>query len=415
MLEKLHKSLKGYVKIKAEGKSPERFMNLCNAHKILLWDVEVCGMIYEMKVSAADYKRLRPFVKKTGTKLTILNKYGLPFFIHRFRKRRMFFSGLCICTAFVYLMSLFLWNIHFEGNITQSTEQLIDYLETMGVKHGTQKSKIVCEDIERNLRKEYPNMLWVSAEIRGTRMIIQIKENEDKDILSKIEEKDETPVSIAAQEDGVIESMIVRAGTPVVSIGDEVKKGQILVEGYYAIKNDGGEILKYEETAADADISLISVKNYSDSFSLFYQEKHYTGKKRLGAVLHLFQREIPVKPGIFYEKYDESRRFTQIHITENFYLPLSVEWIWYQEYQEVEKYYTKKEMIKIAEERFLQKFENILQKGVQIIEKDVKINTNDKLCIVGGSVKFRVPVTEKVPVIIPETAQERSVEGEQSI
>ena len=413
MLEKLRKYLKGYVKIRVEGKSPERFMNLCNAHKILLWDVEAYGTIYEMKVRAADYKQMRPFVKKTGTKLTILRKYGLPFFMYRFRKRRIFFAGLCICAAFVYVMSLFLWNIHFEGNITQSTEQLLGYLETMGVKHGTQKSKIICEEIENNLRREYPNMLWVSAEIRGTRMIIQIKENEDKDILSKIEEKNETPVSIAAEENGIIESMIVRAGTAVVSVGDEVEKGQILVEGYYTIKNDSGEIIKYEETAADADICLVSIKKYSDSFSVKYKEKRYTGKKRLGAVVNFFHREIPFMRKSPFEKCDEVRNLTQVHITENFYLPLSIEWVWYREYVEEEKNYTKKEIKEKAEERFLQKFENILQKGVQIIEKDVKINTNDKLCIVGGSVKFRVPVTQKVPVIIPETSQEFSVEGEQ--
>ena len=29
--------LQGYVKIKVEGYSPERLLNLCNVHKILLW------------------------------------------------------------------------------------------------------------------------------------------------------------------------------------------------------------------------------------------------------------------------------------------------------------------------------------------------------------------------------------------
>ena len=66
----------------------------------------------------------------------------------------------------------------------------------------------------------------------------------------------------------------------------------------------------------------------------------------------------------------------------------------------------------MANFRYLNKYKNILQKGVQIIEKDVKIDTNDKLCIVGGSVTLRVPVTTKVPVIIPETSMKLSVEGE---
>ena len=55
---------------------------------------------------------------------------------------------------------------------------------------------------------------------------------------------------------------------------------------------------------------------------------------------------------------------------------------------------------------------NILQKGVQIIEKDVKMNINGKLCQVAGTVKLRVPVTTKVPVLLPETINEASLEGE---
>ena len=73
---------------------------------------------------------------------------------------------------------------------------------------------------------------------------------------------------------------------------------------------------------------------------------------------------------------------------------------------------TKEELIELANFRYLNKYKNILQKGVQIIEKDVKIDTNDKLCVVGGYVTLRIPVTTKVPVVIPEASAEISGEGE---
>ena len=412
MLIQLRKYLSGYVRVRVEGYSPERLFNLCNANGILIWGVEFHEQTYKMFVSVKDYRKLRPFVRKTGTKIVLLEKHGLPFFLHRFRKRKVFFCGMAACIVIVYILSLFIWNIHVEGNITQKEEELLEYLETLGVEHGIFKSKIICENIETSLRSQYPNMLWVSAEIRGTRIIIQIKENIDEDIVSKIEVKTEEPVSIAADASGTIEKMVVRQGTPFVSVGDIVEKGQILVAGYYELKNDAGEIVRYEDVPADADIDIVTTEQYKDSFSMKYEVKEYTKKKRIGIQATIFDKTYKFIPKIPFRQYETVDITKKIHITENFYLPFILELNWFLEYKPKQRIYTKEEAVEMANFRYLNKYKNILQKGVQIIEKDVKIDTNDKLCIVGGSVTLRVPVTTKVLVIIPETSMKLSVEGE---
>lgn len=412
MLLKLIKYLRGYVKIKVEGYSPERLLNLCNVHKILLWGIENQGLAYEMYVSVKDYKRMRPLVQKTRTKIILLEKHGLPFFLYKFRKRKMFFAGMILCAVFIYTLSFFVWNIHFEGNVTQSTEELITYLESLGVQHGTLKSKVVCENIETKLRSQYPNMLWVSAEMRGTRIIIQIKENTDEDIISKIEIKDTDAVSIVSETAGIVDSIIVRQGTPLVSKGDEVTAGQTLVAGYYEIKNDAGEIVRYEGVPADADINILTTEKYSDSFSAEYEKKYYTEKKRLGIRLTIFDKSYEFMPEIKFQTYDTVVNMQEIHVTENFYLPFSMEFTWYIEYVSEIHLHTEEEIKELAETRYLNKYKNILQKGVQIIEKDVKIDTNGKLCHVAGMTKLLVPVTTKVPAVIPEIANNASLEGE---
>ena len=207
---KLTKYFDGYVKIMLEGYSAERFLNLCNANRIVIWGVENKGGTYQLYVRVKDFKKMRTFVRKTGTKVSILEKHGFPFFIHKFRKRKMFFAGMILCTALTWILSLYVWNIHFEGNVTQSAQELMLYLEELGVSHGIQKSKVICEEIETSLRTKYPNMLWVSAELRGTRIIVQIKENTDKDIVSNMEIKKNEPASIISEYSGVVKSMIVR-------------------------------------------------------------------------------------------------------------------------------------------------------------------------------------------------------------
>lgn len=412
MLTKLLKNLRGYVKIKIEGYSPERFLNLCNANHILVWGIEKKEQSFELYVGVRDYKKLRPFARKTNTKIILLEKHGLPFFLYRFRKRKMFFVGMILCISWIYALSLYVWNIHFEGNVTQSNEELLDYLESLGVEHGTLKSKVICEEIETGFRTKYPNMLWVSAEMRGTRIIIQIKENEDEDIVSRIEVKETEPESIVSEYAGVVESMIVRQGTPVVSIGDEVMEGQTLVEGYYPIKNDAGEIVRYEGVTADADIFLLVKETYRDHFSTEYDMKQYTEKRRLGFRVYFGEKCFEFQPKIKFENYEIIMDKREIHITENFYLPFSIEFLWFLEYIPKTNWYTEAEVKELVNFRYQNKYKNILQKGVQIIGKDVKIDFNGKLCRVCGNLTLRIPIDTKVPVTIPETAFTHSGEGE---
>lgn len=400
------------MRLRVDGRSPERLLNLCTIHSIVLWNVANRASFYEMNMSVRDFKRLRPLVRKTGTRIKIVRKCGLPFFLYRFRRRKMFFGGMLFSAALVYTLSLFVWNIHFTGNVTQSTTELLAFLETLGVKHGVKKSDIVCETIETKLRNKYPEILWVSAELRGTRIIVRIKENEDKDIVSKTEKPDGTPVSIVSETDGVVKSIITRRGTPLVKAGDEVTAGQTLVAGWYEVKNDAGEIIRCEGVPADADILIGTTEQYRDAFPAEYEKKLYTGKKRHGLTITLFEKKWSYTPKLRRKSYTKYRKNLRLRLTENFYLPLSAEFYTYAEYRTEKQPYTKEQIKRRAEHNFRKNYEIILQKGVQIIEKDVKIDTNGKLCSVSGTVKLLVPVHKKVPVAVPETGIDISQEGE---
>lgn len=71
---------KGYLQVRMQGYSPERFLNLCRANQIEIWELSFEKDGHHFKASLPDYRRVKPLVRKSGVRLKILGKYGLPFF-----------------------------------------------------------------------------------------------------------------------------------------------------------------------------------------------------------------------------------------------------------------------------------------------------------------------------------------------
>lgn len=68
MFEQFIWYLKGYVRIRVSGYSPERFLNACRYKNIYIWDLKrVCGA-YEMNLSVSGFQRLKEIIRKTGTR-----------------------------------------------------------------------------------------------------------------------------------------------------------------------------------------------------------------------------------------------------------------------------------------------------------------------------------------------------------
>ena len=54
MLRYILNNLAGYLRIRVEGYSPERFLNLCCYHGIFLWNLRPAKGAYEMNIRVRD-------------------------------------------------------------------------------------------------------------------------------------------------------------------------------------------------------------------------------------------------------------------------------------------------------------------------------------------------------------------------
>lgn len=69
----------GCVTIKAENGFIERFINTCTAEGIPLWDMRKNGGTLTAKTDINGYKRIRLPAKKSGMRVRMTAKQGLPF------------------------------------------------------------------------------------------------------------------------------------------------------------------------------------------------------------------------------------------------------------------------------------------------------------------------------------------------
>ena len=149
MLIWLFRYLKGFVRIRVLGYSPERFLNLCKARRIVLWDLQNVGNEYEMNLSIRDFRKIRPLVKKARAHVTVTERHGLPFFLHRNRKRKMFPVGMLACCMLLYVLSLFIWDIRIEGNLAAVPTYCLPIWRRS-------RSSTVCENAMWTARKSRP-------------------------------------------------------------------------------------------------------------------------------------------------------------------------------------------------------------------------------------------------------------------
>ncbi len=374
--------LKGYLRIRIESPLPERFLNLCAFHGIILWGLAPAGDAYEMYISVKDFFRIKEIVRKTRTKIRIRGHYGMPFFFQKYGSRKVFPLSVLLALALIWVLTLFIWQIQVTGLKRHSPEEIITFLKETNVQYGMAKSRVDCQKIEADIRAEFQDIIWVGASLEGTNLHIQIKENVDS---YEEEEPHEETADLVAEDAGTVVSIITRTGTPMVCEGQQVEKGQILISGREERKDDGGTVTGYAEGYADGDVLLERVVNYEDHIAYRHEVKTYSGKKKRNLTVRILKKELRLLSGKpSFSNYDTETTEKTLVIGKTFFLPISYRYQVMKAYDTVTEKYTREEAKDLANRHFQAWAEDFKKKGVEIIENRVKIVLGEKECVTSG-------------------------------
>ena len=360
----------GYVRIRVEGFFIERFINMCISKRILLMDIqrEKSSIMYA-KVGLADYKKLRQIAKKTKSKVKIQSRKGLPFILHKYRKRKIFLALFMVIIIGIIISSNYIWNIEVVGNVNISTREIIQSLEASGLTIGTSKNDIDRDTIINKIRLSRDDVAWIGITVKGTNAIVKVKEaDKAPNILDE-----NKYCNIIADKTGMITKINVQNGTATVKVGDIVEKGMTLVNGYLEGKYTG---TRYVHGAAEIEAKIWYTKK--EKAPLVQQIPVQTGNEEKKYSIKFKKNKINLfKTLSKFEKYDTINEDKKLMLFSNFYLPIEIIKTTNKEYVLQEITYTEEQVIEILTKKLKKELLQEIKDQNNIVNTNINTNLED--------------------------------------
>ena len=351
--------VKAIVEVEAEGFFVERLINLCRLNNIKVWNIKYIneGRI-RFCISPKDFKRIKPYVKKSKCKVKIKDKKGIYFNMFRYRKRKIVIYLILSVLLISFAMSNFIWNINISGNEKVDTKRVEELLKSQGIHKGKFKLILSKGKIADYIRANLYEASWVGVEIEGTTLNITIKEK----IISNEEDKT-TPGNIVATKSAVISKIIAENGTAKFKTGSYITEGSVAIEGVI-----GSEIMEPMKVHASGILKGIVEYTFEKEYLYKEQIKEYTGKSRHGIGFRINNKEFLIKRLPKENKYDIN---SNAKIFEIFSVNISFIFNTYDEFILKDIIRTKEELASAGQKDSTLYFEKILTKDSRVVEENV--------------------------------------------
>ncbi len=342
--------LLGYVTIDIEGYFMERFINLCNSQKIFLWNLQRTNSTsMKVNMNIRDFKKIKEIAKKTKCRVKIKTKKGIPFLLHRYKKRKIFALFFLLVLITILALSNFIWNIEITGNETIPKEEIQQILEKHHFSIGSCKIGLQTKNIVEQIRLERDDIAWVGIEVKGTNAIVKVVEADLKPEIIPEQEY----CNLIATKEGMIVKVTAQNGTPLVKEGDLVTKGSVLVGGWLEGKYTG---MRYVH--ANGEVQAKVWYSQKVEVPLKQVKKLKTGNEENKYSVKINNFEINLSKGVSkFQNYDTIETSKKLKLFSNFYLPIEITKKNYQEYQEQEIIYTVEEAKQIGIQQAEKKLE----------------------------------------------------------
>lgn len=276
MLLEIIRFFRGNVDFTASGKFPERFINITAKNGVNIWNPVPAKNAISASMYLSDYKKIRTLAKKSRVKTKITAKHGMPFIVNRYKARTGLFAGAVFGIILCIYLSNFIWSVKISGTEEISNTYLESLLSDNGISVGVWKNNLDVDQIERNIQRKCGDVRWMSINITGSLVTVEVKETYKKPKL----DTSKNPCNVKAVKDGVITRIQAYNGKPVVTKGSGVVNGQVLVSGLDETKQGDMRYLR-ANAKVFADITEQRTLSIPKKITYSTATDNYVDKKNL--------------------------------------------------------------------------------------------------------------------------------------
>lgn len=269
MRRKKKKMFRNKLSLKVEGENLNKFLNMLIFNKVLINVSSKNENSLIITINLSDFKKVINIAKRTKSKIHILEKRGVYFFIKEITVFKLI--TILFCFLLLFSFNLFIFDIKVKPQNPDKLldDKIIQVLNKYNIKPFTLKAKIDQEKLSKKLLSDLEELLWVKIKKQGGLLVVEYVKREEEDLKNKWGK-------IFARSSGVIQRLILKSGNALVKEGDTVIAGQLLVDNRIVTK-DGNEY--YED--AIAEIIATTFYTISQNFYLPAYRKVYISQRKI--------------------------------------------------------------------------------------------------------------------------------------
>lgn len=221
----------GYCTLEIPLSAKEHFINICFRYGFIYYDLKIDPQKEKMVVLVPllQHKRILSACRVFGVRTKLISKNGFLEKAWQGRKRLGITLGLVISFLLILSSQNVVWRIDVVGNERLSKAQVIEALNSNGIRVGSKISSLDPHYIEHMVMINNDDIAWISIKIVGTVAKVEIKEVID----TEIKQEGTNPANLVSRFDAQIVSLEVYSGFLCVKEGDFVRAGELLASGIY--------------------------------------------------------------------------------------------------------------------------------------------------------------------------------------
>ncbi len=180
----------------------------------------------KIKLSRAAYGELLLLIADTDIALVNVKHRGLPHIFRLYGKRYGLYFGAVLSAVLLLISDGYVWRIEVSGNESVPDERIKNELSALGFDLGTRIRDVDFDVLHNRFSAASEDIAWISVNMHGSVAYVEVTEYKPSEL-----EIGSGAANVVASRDGVITLVSVEDGKSAVSIGQSVKKGQLLISG----------------------------------------------------------------------------------------------------------------------------------------------------------------------------------------